>query len=435
MLKRILASALLAFAATVPAFAQVTNPAKVSGVWFSLGRLTSPITATTSSAAALLPSPGFVALVCNTGSNDAYVSFGTANTVTADSGDSYVKAQTCTAFDRKPQTVVFTYMAAISSTGTTTLTVETGSGEPPNPYSGGGGGGGGGGTVTQGPAGTAPWFVGGQYNATPPTLSDGAYNGLQLDANSNLKVNVVTGGGGGSPFGSAFPATGVAAGLNNGTNMVGWPGDATNGAYVQAKSGTFVDGSIATLGTEADAAYAGSGSTTAIGALKGIYASINNPISAGSAIIGKVGIDQTTPGTTNNVAVSYGSSALVDNPCQTAVKTAIPVSISSATTTQIVTPASASGKKVYFCSASLQAAGGANNVGIVEGTGATCGTSTAGIYGGTTASAGLNLTANQGIAWGNGHDYFMKTATTGDGVCLITSASTQLSGHIEVAIK
>lgn len=88
------------------------------------------------------------------------------------------------------------------------------------------GGSGGGGTqyvegVTTSPAtGTVAL---GRYNTSPPTLTNGQLNAPQLDANGNLKIAIASGGGSGgtaSSFGAAFPATGTAIGLSNGTNMV-----------------------------------------------------------------------------------------------------------------------------------------------------------------------------------------------------------------------
>jgi hypothetical protein len=62
----------------------------------------------------------------------------------------------------------------------------------------------------------------------------------------------------------------------------------------------------------------------------------------------------------------------------------------------------------------------ANNVALIEGTGATCGTGSAGMAGGTTAASGYNLAANGGIAFGSGLGTVMQTATTGDSVCVVT---------------
>lgn len=103
---------------------------------------------------------------------------------------------------------------------------------------------------------------------------------------------------------------------------------------------TVANGADVAQGNTADAAYAGSGSATVVATLKGVYAelaaaltanisqfggsnvvtgtgtggagiprvTVSNDstvgIVAGSAIIGKVGIDQTTPGTTNGVQVN-----------------------------------------------------------------------------------------------------------------------------------
>ena len=73
----------------------------------------------------------------------------------------------------------------------------------------------------------------------------------------------------------------------------------------------------------------------------------------------------------------------------------------------------------------------ADNVAVVEATtGTSCGTVTAGIYGGTTAAAGFNFGANGGISLGNGGYSVGKTATNNNDICLITSAATQLTGGI-----
>lgn len=107
------------------------------------------------------------------------------------------------------------------------------------------------------------------------------------------------------------------------------------------------------------------------------------------------------------------------------------INVSTATTTLMVT--GVSGRQVRICSFHLVTAA-ANNIAWLEGTGATCGTGTAGMTGGTTAASGYNFAANSGIALGTGLGEVLTTATTGDSVCLITSAATQLSGHIRYAI-
>lgn len=118
---------------------------------------------------------------------------------------------------------------------------------------------------------------------------------------------------------------------------------------------------------------------------------------------------------------------MVGDACQLNAKTYTPISITTATTTRIVAPTSA--KKTYICYLLLTSAA-ADNVGIVEGTGGTCGTGTAGVIGGTTAANGPNFAANGGFAGGNGGFAIAATAGTNVDLCLITSAATPLAGVI-----
>jgi hypothetical protein len=94
----------------------------------------------------------------------------------------------------------------------------------------------------------------GQYNAPPPTLTNGAASPLQLDSSGNLLVNVKAGGAGGgtsSNFGSAFPSTGTAIGAKSGSNMVSLQADGSNNllATVQATTGGGVSTYAALGGT------------------------------------------------------------------------------------------------------------------------------------------------------------------------------------------
>lgn len=84
---------------------------------------------------------------------------------------------------------------------------------------------------------------------------------------------------------------------------------------------------------------------------------------------------------------------------------------------------------VYLCSYNLVPAA-ADNVAIVEGTGATCGTNTVGMVGGATAATGVNLVASENVALGSGVGAISRTAVAGDNVCLLVSAATQLSGVV-----
>lgn len=131
-------------------------------------------------------------------------------------------------------------------------------------------------------------------------------------------------------------------------------------------------------------------------------------------------------------AAQLAGQTLVDNPCQTVARVSSPIGLTTAnTTTQVVGPVSA--KKVYICAFSLQTTA-ANSIAVIEGTGSTCG-SAVGVYGGATTPTGLQFTANQGIAWGNGQAPVMSTAGTNVGFCLINGQTTNVAGHIEFVQK
>lgn len=107
-----------------------------SQVWSPQGRLASAIAVTATSSTTQLPSSGNVAWLCNTGAKDAYVGFGTSNSIstTATTG-SWLKSATCGKYNLWPQgpgSLVYTYVALIcGGTDSTTVAVETGQGTPP----------------------------------------------------------------------------------------------------------------------------------------------------------------------------------------------------------------------------------------------------------------------------------------------------------------
>jgi hypothetical protein len=119
------------------------------------------------------------------------------------------------------------------------------------------------------------------------------------------------------------------------------------------------------------------------------------------------------------------------DPCTFQVKQFARINLT--TNTQVITGITE--KKVHICSVNVVVAA-ATNVAIVEGTGTTCGTSTAAlISGGTTAATGWNLAANGGIAHGNGGASIDRTASTGTNVCVLVSAANQTSGTIGYVIQ
>lgn len=147
-----------------------------------------------------------------------------------------------------------------------------------------------------------------------------------------------------------------------------------------------------------------------------VLAAINSSIPAGTNYIGNV---RETDGTRNRVL----------DPCEAIAQTSAPISITTATTTRIVAPSASN--KTYICSLFLTSAA-ADNVGIVEGTGGTCGTGTAGVIGGATATNGPNFAANGGVMLqAGGKTAVAYTAGTNVDLCLITSAATPLAGVIK----
>lgn len=107
------------------------------------------------------------------------------------------------------------------------------------------------------------------------------------------------------------------------------------------------------------------------------------------------------------------------------------VSITTATTTLLIT--GVSGRHVRISAIHLLT-GIANNVALISGTGATCGTGTTGMAGGTTAANGYNFAANGGLTLGSGVGSVMRTTATGDSVCAVTSANGPLAGTIAYTI-
>jgi hypothetical protein len=87
-----------------------------------------------------------------------------------------------------------------------------------------------------------------------------------------------------------------------------------------------------------------------------------------------------------------------------------------------------SGNQTYVCYLQFSLSATAENIALVEGTGTTCGTNTAGLAGGATAATGWNLLANGSVTSGNISNWAYHTATTGDNICLLASSTAQISG-------
>src|SRR6185437_107627 len=332
--------------ASHPLPVDATVSASITG--FEPASTGTPISVTTGGVTGSLPA-GTVVIVSNVGTtNGAYCKLGASATT----ADQLIPPNSWFAF-----TVgAATQLTCITSTSTTTVNMVGGSGLPTG--SGGGGGSSGGGTS--------------------------------------------------SPFSSAFPATGTAIGLNDGTNMQAWltalalgdgvngnntgavaswlyngttfdrqRGDATNGAWVNVKTSVLPTGAAtsanqtsqitqetataAVLGTTADATCGtATGTCTLAQLIKFLNNAATSAIPSGTNLIGKVGIDQTTPGTTNGVQVNAAIPAgtnLIGNTGTLYPAGSTPITASATGTTGATTAtlAGTSAKSTYICGFSIRA--------------------------------------------------------------------------------
>ena len=128
-----------------------------------------------------------------------------------------------------------------------------------------------------------------------------------------------------------------------------------------------------------------------------------------------------------NASLALGTVMMAANPCLLAIPTNAAINLTASG--KIITGTSA--KTTYICSMDIVTAT-AQNIALVEGTGSTCGTSTAGIAGGTTAATGWNFGANGGLTKGNGMGpVYIAGNATADDVCLLLSSSGQTSGSVQ----
>jgi hypothetical protein len=221
--------------------------------------------------------------------------------------------------------------------------------------------------------------------------------------------------------GAGVPSGAQYMGLNSSGNLLGWAAKAGN-----TYAATDVVPGVAVVNTQVSVTP-GDGITTTIYGTAPASPVIGVPLlwngttydrwkSAGATGVAAV---RPTDGTRN---------AIID-PCEATLQSYAPISITTAATTRIVAPSASN--KTYICHLFLTSAA-ADNVGIVEGTGGTCGTGTAGVIGGTTAANGPNFAANGGVALhAGGKVAVAQTAGTNVDLCLITSAATPLAGGIK----
>lgn len=114
------------------------------------------------------------------------------------------------------------------------------------------------------------------------------------------------------------------------------------------------------------------------------------------------------------------------DPCTINLRVSVPINLTASG--QMIT--GVAGKQTYICALEFVTAA-AQNIALVEGTGATCGTATAGMAGGNTAALGWNLALSQEIKLEDPGYWTVATATAGDSVCLLLSGVAQTSGFID----
>jgi hypothetical protein len=233
---------------------------------------------------------------------------------------------------------------------------------------------------------------------------------LNISGGSGLPTGVGGGGSGGGDSGSnpSVGTTGSAAPgsstydgmLVSGGNMVG----ASGSAWGSAPTGLNV------FGVNADVLSSALPTGAATAANQEVTAAGTSATSA-QAVQGVAG---GVPLPTNDANTGGSLTSIVQ------AGASVPISISTATTTQLV--ALSAGKAIYVNAWDV-IAGGTGNITLEYGTGSNCGT-------GTTALTGAYpLTAQQGIAKGNGLGPVL-VVPAGNALCALTSAAIQMSGSL-----
>ena len=162
-------------------------------------------------------------------------------------------------------------------------------------------------TIISGGGGGSNAAAGATGSPVPASASYTAFNSggnlVGASAANPFPVTVISGGGGSSTFGAPFPASGVAIGFSSGGNLTGVSAAAPLPTNVT--DGTSVAG-VTAASTAATAAQPGA--VVSLSPNSPLPAGTNSigtvVLGAGTALAGKVGIDQTTPGTTNAVVIT-----------------------------------------------------------------------------------------------------------------------------------
>ncbi len=271
-----------------------------------------------------------------------------------------------------------------------------------------------------GPAAPVSALVGCAYNpvGVSPTSSLPQI-GLQCDSSGNLKIIFPVSSGSVGPTSQAVPGYATYMGVNVGGILTGWTGFVTE-----------ADGANVVLGSLTDAASCASGQSI-LACLRLINTNVSGSVPAGAAIIGKVGLDQTTPGTTNAVSLAYinGTAATAGNGATSAGtqritlsldNTSVAFDVSTGTTTQIV---AASGSTVIH----VQHWGAVSNAAqtakwVSADTGGSCANPVA-------LTGVMSFAANGGASMGSGAGDVL-VLPSGKALCLVTTTTGQTGGSV-----
>jgi hypothetical protein len=254
-------------------------------------------------------------------------------------------------------------------------------------------------------AGTGGFF---QTTATSNALTNGQQGMFQVTAQRALFTNLRNASGTeigttGAPVQVGAPSGAFASGsFASGSHA---SGSFASGAFA---SGSVASGAMVDLGAQADSACGtATGTCSLIALLKYNNTATNGAIPAGTNLIGKVGIDQTTPGTTNLVALTPAQvgagatgSAVPANAAYQGVNiggnttgligcnSVAKYDASTTGSTELV--ALTSSQTIRVCGYTIRTGGTATNVKLVYGTGTNCGT------GSTDITPAFQLAANDG---------------------------------------
>jgi len=299
-------------------------------------------------------------------------------------------------------------------------------------------------TVTQargyggsaGNSGSVSATITGEYNVTPPTLSDAGTDSLQLDVNGRLLTNIFPT----TPAATTYVPIRITA---DGSTFASFGEDYLHdAALTPASTGGPME--MCRASTNAPATVAGddavlpwclqTGARVIVGdrnedeaeaagmALLPIAAVVRTPGTGSTATSGDLG--------TINIDVNGYLITRNQDPCSALPKQYFPFDITASGTAEVTPSLSGSGNYWYICSINVITTA-ANNVNLVDDNTDGCGSVTASlISSGLAAGDGWGFGANGGIALGSGAAGVLKSVTSNSVLCFVSSASTELHGTI-----